>query len=206
MATFKTGAIPSTYLVENRSSWNHATNIGRLRWQFANRDAFVKFPTGQAWWAQRSNSDSDRWIRQVDLEEDRIRIDIRSLGGNAGADLSDNWETKGSFAVVANGRTYQYQLLGIDRTDAYNMSISANFQGAWQTFLENHILTRNPYRDARDVRDVDSGSGTESAQARSPLHCLMQRPRPSASTQLRPATKKQWFRYRRRRSAAYTIA
>ena len=155
MATFKTGAVPSTYLVENRSSWNHATNIGRLRWQFASRDAFVRFPTGQGWWAQRSNADGDRWIRQIDLEEDRIRLDIRSAGGNAGADLSDNWETKGAIGIVANGRTYRYDTLSIDRTDAYNLQISANFQGAWQTFLENHILTRNPYRDARDVRGVD---------------------------------------------------
>ena len=105
---------------------------------------------------QRSNSDGDRWIRQVDLEEDRIRIDIRSSGGNAGADLSDNWETKGTFAVVANGQTYRYEdhylLIAPMPTTCRFLPISRQLG---RRFLENHILTRNPYRDARDVRDVD---------------------------------------------------
>ena len=164
MATFRTGTIPSTFLVENRSSWNHSTNIGRLRWQFASRDAFVKFPTGQAWWAQRNNADGDRWIRQIDVEEDRIRVDIRGGSSNSGADLSDNWETGGTLAIIANGRTYRYETLGIDRSDTYNLSVSANFQTAWQNWIEAHILTRNPFRDSRDVRDVEflfwDGQGT----------------------------------------------
>ena len=156
MATFTTGEVPVTYLVENRSSWNHSTNIGRLRWQFGTRDAVAKFPTGQGWWAMRNNSDADRYVRQIDLEEDRIRIDIRSVGGNnANADLSDNWETKGAFGVKANGRTWKYEPLGIDRSDAYNLVISANFQSAWQTWIESNVITRNPFRDSRDLRVVE---------------------------------------------------
>ena len=164
MATFKTGAIPSTFLVENRSSWNHATNVGRLRYAFKARDLFTIFPTGQAWWLMRNNADSQRRIQQVDLEEDRIRINIGSSAGGNNADLSSDWETKGVFAVVANGNTYKYELLSIDTSDAYNLVISANFLAGWQNFIENNIISRNPYRDDRDVRDVEfifwDGNGT----------------------------------------------
>ena len=164
MATFKTGAIPSTFLVENRSSWNYSTHNGRMRYQFSARDAFVQFPTGQAWWLMRNNSDADRRIYRIDLEEDRIRVDIRSSAGNAGADLSADWETKGKIGVVANGQTYEYSLLSIDRSDAYNLLVSSNFQTAWQSFLENHVLSRNPWRDSRDTRNVEfifwDGNGT----------------------------------------------
>ena len=167
MATFKTGAIAAaSYLTENKSSWNHATNIGRLRYSFGRRTGIVWFPTGQAWWLMRNGGDSVRFIKQVDIEEDRIRLDIGGAvaSDDAGADLSNDFETKGVIGIVANGQTYQYQLLSIDRSDKYNLVISANFQGAWQTFIENHILSRNPYRDARDVRDVEfvfwDGNGT----------------------------------------------
>ena len=164
MATFKTGAIPSTWLLENRSSWNHATNVGRLRYAFKARDSFSIFPTGQAWWLMRNNADSQRRIQQIDLEEDRIRINIGSSAGGTGADLSSDWETKGVFAIVANGNTYKYELLSIDTSDAYNLAISANFLAGWQNFIENNIISRNPYRDARDVRDVEfifwDGNGT----------------------------------------------
>ena len=164
MATFKTGAIPSTFVTENRSSWNHATNVGRLRWSFKAADSFTHFPTGQAWWLQRNNADGQRRVQQVDLEEDRIRINIGSSAGGSGADLSDDWETKGVFAVVANNNTYKYELLSADRSDAYNLPVSANFQAGWQSFLENNVLSRNPYRDPRDIRDVEfifwDGNGT----------------------------------------------
>ena len=164
MATFKTGAIPSTFMVENRSSWNHATNVGRLRYAFKARDGFTIFPTGQAWWLMRNNADSQRRIQQIDLEEDRIRINIGSTAGGTGADLSSDWETKGVFAVVANGNTYKYELLSIDTSDAYNLTISANFLTGWQNFLESNVISRNPYRDPRDVRDVEfifwDGNGT----------------------------------------------
>ena len=166
MATFKTGAIPSTYLNEGKSSWNHSTNIGRLRYSFGRRDGFVQFPTGQAWWSQRDNSDSLRFIKQLDIEEDRIRIDVGGASGgqDAGADLSDSFETVGVLGIVANGQTWKYELLGIDRSDKYNLIISANFQVAWQNWIEAHILTRNPFRDSRDVRDVEfifwDGKGT----------------------------------------------
>ena len=164
MATFKTGAIPSTFLLENRSSWNHASNVGRLRWSFKARDGFTIFPTGQAWWLMRNNSDSQRRIQQIDLEEDRIKINIGSSAGGTGADLSSDWETKGVFAIVANGNTYKYELLSVDTSDAYNLPISQNFLTGWQNFLENNVISRNPYRDARDVRDVEfifwDGNGT----------------------------------------------
>ena len=164
MATFKTGAIPSTFLLENRSSWNHASNVGRLRWSFKARDGFTIFPTGQAWWLMRNNSDSQRRIQQIDLEEDRIKINIGSSAGGTGADLSSDWETKGIFAIVANGNTYKYELLSVDTSDAYNLPISQNFLTGWQNFLENNVISRNPYRDARDVRDVEfifwDGNGT----------------------------------------------
>ena len=158
MATFKTGAINAVnYLTENRSSWNHATNIGRLRYSFGRRLAFVQFPSGQGWWTMRDNGDSVRFIKQIDIEEDRIRVDMGGVSGSedAGADLSDNFETKGVIGVVANGQTYTYDLLSIDRSDKYNLIVSANFLSGWQTFIENHILSRNPYRDGRDVRDVE---------------------------------------------------
>ena len=164
MATFTTGTIPSTFVTENRSSWNHATNVGRLRWSFKAADSFTHFPTGQAWWLQRNNADGQRRVQQVDLEEDRIRINIGSSAGGTGADLSNDWETKGVFAVVANGNTYKYETLSADRSDAYNLPISANFQAGWQSFLENNVLSRNPYRDPRDIRDVEfifwDGNGT----------------------------------------------
>ena len=164
MATFKTGAIPSTFLLENRSSWNHATNVGRLRWSFKARDGFTIFPTGQGWWLQRNNADGQRRIQQIDLEEDRIKINIGSSAGGTGADLSNDWETKGVIAIVANGNTYKYELLSVDRSDAYNLPISQNFLSGWQNFLENNVISRNPYRDARDVRDVEfifwDGNGT----------------------------------------------
>ena len=167
MATFKTGAYPSTYVVENRSSWNHATNIGRIRWSWGRNEASVIFPTNQGWWAQRDNGDSKRFVKQIDVEEDRIRIDIGGASGSqdAGADLNNNWETQGAFAIVANGQTWRYDLLSIDRSDKYNLPISQNFLVAWQTFIESHIISRNPYRDPRDVRDVDfwfwDGAGTD---------------------------------------------
>ena len=167
MATFKTGAIPSTFMVENKSSWNHSTNVGRLRYGFGRRDAFVQLPTAQGWWAMRNNADSVRFIKQVDIEEDRIRLDIGGATGalDGGADLSDNFETKGVIGLVANGQTYKYSLLSIDRSDKYNLLVSANFQGAWQTFIESHIISRNPFRDSRDVRDVEiilwDGVGTD---------------------------------------------
>ena len=164
MATFTTGTIPSTFVTENRSSWNHATNVGRLRWSFKAADSFTHFPTGQAWWLQRNNADGQRRVQQVDLEEDRIRINIGSSAGGSGADLSNDWETKGVFAVVANGNTYKYETLSADRSDAYNLPVSANFQAGWQSFLENNVLSRNPYRDPRDIRDVEfifwDGNGT----------------------------------------------
>ena len=164
MATFTTGVIPSTFVTENRSSWNHATNVGRLRWSFKAADSFTHFPTGQAWWLQRNNADGQRRVQQVDLEEDRIRINIGSSAGGSGADLSNDWETKGVFAVVANGNTYKYETLSADRSDAYNLPVSANFQAGWQSFLENNVLSRNPYRDPRDIRDVEfifwDGNGT----------------------------------------------
>ena len=164
MATFKTGAIPSTFMVENRSSWNHATNVGRLRYAFKARDGFTIFPTGQAWWLMRNNADSQRRIQQIDLEEDRIRINIGSSAGGTGADLSNDFETKGVIGIVANGNTYKYELLSVDRSDAYNLPISQNFLSGWQNFLENNVISRNPYRDARDVRDVEfifwDGNGT----------------------------------------------
>ena len=164
MATFKTGAIPSTFLLENRSSWNHATNVGRLRWSFKARDGFTIFPTGQGWWLQRNNADGQRRIQQIDLEEDRIKINIGSSAGGTGADLSDDFETKGVIGIVANGNTYKYDLLSVDRSDAYNLPISQNFLAGWQNFLENNVISRNPYRDARDVRDVEfifwDGNGT----------------------------------------------
>ena len=166
MTTFKTGDIASTFILENRSSWSHESSEGRLRWQFAARNSFVQFPSGQSWWAMRNNGDSTRWIRQLDLEEDRIRLDIRGVSGalNANADLSDAWETKGEIGIKANGQTYRYSLGGTDRSDAYNLSIATADQTAWHTFLENHILSRNPYRDSRDVRSVEfifwDGAGT----------------------------------------------
>ena len=155
MAVFKTGAIPSTYMDESKSSWNHATNVGRIRWKFRVADKFMFFPTGQAWWAQRNNSDGDRRIIQIDIEEDRIRLNIGSTAGNSGADLSDQWEQNGEIGIKANGRTYRYALLSIDRSDAYNLVVSANFLTGWQNFIEGQILSRNPYRDPRDVRDVE---------------------------------------------------
>ena len=155
MAVFKTGAIPSTYMDESKSSWNHATNVGRIRWKFRVADKFMFFPTGQAWWAQRNNSDGDRRIIQIDIEEDRIRLNIGSTAGNSGADLSDQWEQHGEIGIKANGRTYRYALLSIDRSDAYNLVVSANFLTGWQNFIEGQILSRNPYRDPRDVRDVE---------------------------------------------------
>ena len=168
MATFKTGALEaSNYLVNNRSSWNHSTNIGRLRYSFGRRLGIVQFPTGQSWWRQRNNGDASRFIKQLDIEEDRIRLDIGggTASEDAGADLSDDFETKGVIGIIANGQTYKYDLLGIDRSDKYNLVISANFQGAWQTFIENQILTRNPFRDNRDVRDIElvfwDGNGTD---------------------------------------------
>ena len=167
MATFRTGAIPaSLYLVANKSSWNHATNIGRLRFSFGRRLGIVQFPTGQGWWRMRNNGDSFRFVKQVDIEEDRIRVDIGAgtAGEDSGADLSDDFETKGVLGVIANGQTFKYDLLSIDRSDKYNLVISANFQSAWQTFIENHILTRNPFRGAQDMRDVElvfwDGNGT----------------------------------------------
>ena len=168
MATFRTGTLRARdWLVANRSSWNHATNIGRLRFSFGRRDGIVKFPTGQSWWAMRNNGDNDRWIKQFDIEEDRIRVDIGggTSSEDANADLSDNWETKGAVAIIANGQTYRYDLISIDRSDKYNLVISSNFQGAWQTFIENHIISRNPFRGAQDVRDVEflfwDGTGTD---------------------------------------------
>ena len=167
MATFKTGAIPSTFMVENKSSWNHSTNIGRLRYGFGRRDAFVQLPTAQGWWAMRNNADSVRFIKQIDIEEDRIRLDMGGATGSldGGADLSDNFETKGVIGLVANGQTYKYSLLSIDRSDKYNLLVSANFQSAWQTFIESHIINRNPFRDSRDVRDLEiilwDGVGTD---------------------------------------------
>ena len=155
MAVFKTGAIPSTYTDESKSSWNHATNVGRIRWKFRTADKFMFFPTGQNWWAQRNNSDGDRRIIQIDLEEDRIRLNIGSSAGNSGADLSDQWEQNGEVGIKANGQTYRYSLLSIDRSDAYNLVISANFLTGWQNFLENNVISRNPYRDPRDIRDVE---------------------------------------------------
>ena len=155
MAVFKTGAIPSTYMDESKSSWNHATNVGRIRWKFRTADKFMFFPTGQNWWAQRNNSDGDRRIIQIDIEEDRIRLNIGSSAGNSGADLSDQWEQNGEIGIKANGRTYRYSLLSIDRSDAYNLVVSANFLTGWQNFIEGQILSRNPYRDPRDVRDVE---------------------------------------------------
>ena len=155
MAVFKTGAIPSTYMDESKSSWNHATNVGRIRWKFRVADKFMFFPTGQAWWAQRNNSDGDRRIIQIDIEEDRIRLNIGSTAGNSGADLSNQWEQNGEIGIKANGRTYRYALLSIDRSDAYNLVVSANFLTGWQNFIEGQILSRNPYRDPRDVRDVE---------------------------------------------------
>ena len=140
---------------ESKSSWNHATNVGRIRWKFRVADKFMFFPTGQAWWAQRNNSDGDRRIIQIDIEEDRIRLNIGSTAGNSGADLSDQWEQNGEIGIKANGRTYRYALLSIDRSDAYNLVVSANFLTGWQNFIEGQILSRNPYRDPRDVRDVE---------------------------------------------------
>ena len=167
MATFKTGAIPaSLYLTQNKSSWNHATNIGRLRYSFGRRLGIVQFPSGQGWWAMRNNGDSFRFVKQLDLEEDRIRLDIGAgtAGEDSGADLSDNFELRGQIGIIANGQTFKYDLLAIDRSDKYNLVISANFQSAWQTFIENQILTRNPYRGAQDVRDIElvvwDGQGT----------------------------------------------
>ena len=155
MATFKTGAIPSTYMDESKSSWNHATNVGRIRWKFRTADKFMFFPTGQGWWLQRNNADGDRRIIQIDLEEDRIRLNIGSSAGNSGADLSDQWEQHGEIGIKANGQTYRYATLSIDRSDAYNLVISANFLTGWQNFLENNVISRNPYRDPRDVRDIE---------------------------------------------------
>ena len=140
---------------ESKSSWNHATNVGRIRWKFRVADKFMFFPTAQAWWAQRNNSDGDRRIIQIDIEEDRIRLNIGSTAGNSGADLSDQWEQNGEIGIKANGRTYRYALLSIDRSDAYNLVVSANFLTGWQNFIEGQILSRNPYRDPRDVRDVE---------------------------------------------------
>ena len=167
MATFKTGAIPSTFMVENKSSWNHSTNVGRLRYGFGRRDSFVQLPTAQGWWAMRNNADSVRFIKQLDIEEDRIRLDMGGATGalDGGADLSDNFETKGVIGIVANGQTYKYDLLSIDRSDKYNLVLSANFLIGWQTFIESHIINRNPFRDSRDVRDVEvilwDGVGTD---------------------------------------------
>ena len=155
MAVFKTGAIPSTYMDESKSSWNHATNVGRIRWKFRVADKFMFFPTGQAWWSMRNNADADRRIVQIDLEEDRIRLNIGSSAGNSGADLSDQWEQNGEIGIKANGQTYRYSLLSIDRSDAYNLVVSANFLTGWQNFLENNVISRNPYRDPRDVRDIE---------------------------------------------------
>ena len=176
MATFKTGALAAaTYLVANRSSWNHATNIGRLRYSFGRRTGIVWFPTGQRWWLMRNGGDSVRYIKQVDIEEDRIRLDIGGATGSddAGADLSDDFETKGVIGIIANGQTYEYDLLSIDRSDKYNLLVSANFLSGWQTFIENHILSRNPYRGAQDVRDIEfvfwDGNGTNPFAAALPV-------------------------------------
>ena len=91
-------------------------------------DKFMFFPTGQAVCGQwRNNADADRRIVQIDLEEDRIRLNIGSSAGNSGADLSDQWEQNGEIGIKANGQTYRYSLLSIDRSDAYNLVVSAKF-------------------------------------------------------------------------------
>ena len=155
MATFTTGTVTAiSYLLENRSSWSHSSHEGRLRWQFTSRDAAAVFPTGQAWWAQRTNADGDRYIAYIDLEEDRVRINLGSKGGgNTKADLSSDFETKGEFGIKANGQLFRIEMKSQDLSEIYN--IAPPTASTLRIFIENHIISRNPYRDDRDVRDVE---------------------------------------------------